>query len=98
MPKRLALQKRSVLQKRTVLMNRALTGQRLIALLVLGWLLFNYPLLALFNDAATWCGIPLLYAYLFGAWMLFIALLALIIERQPTNPAPVPAPAPPWPN
>lgn len=88
MPKKLAMQKRAVIA------NSNLIGQRLIALLVLGWLLFNYPLLALFNDAATWCGIPLLYAYLFGAWALFIALLALIVERQPKNPAPALAPIP----
>ncbi len=75
--------------KRSVALNRILIGQRLAALLVLGWLLFNYPLLALFNDAAIWCGIPLLYAYLFGAWALFIALLAWIVERQPKNPAPL---------
>ena len=71
-------------------LNRILVGQRLAALLVLGWLLFNYPLLALFNDAATWCGIPLLYAYLFGAWALFIALLALIVEQAPKNQATAP--------
>lgn len=88
MPKKLAMQKRAVIA------NSNLIGQRLIALLVLGWLLFNYPLLALFNDAATWCGIPLLFAYLFGAWALFIALLALIVERQPKNPAPALAPIP----
>jgi hypothetical protein len=73
----------------SIRLKHTLTGQRLIALLVLGWLLFNYPLLALFNDAATWCGIPLLVAYLFGAWALFIALLALIVERQPPAPAPL---------
>lgn len=88
MPKKLAMQKRAVIA------NSNLIGQRLIALLVLGWLLFNYPLLALFNDAATWCGIPLLYAYLFGAWALFIAFLALIVERQPKNPVPSLAPIP----
>lgn len=66
--------------------SHTLIGQRLVALLVLGWLLFNYPLLALFNEAASWCGIPLLVAYLFGAWALFIALLALIVERAPKNP------------
>jgi len=88
MPKKLAM------QKRFFIANSNLIGQRLIALLVLGWLLFNYPLLALFNDAATWCGIPLLFAYLFGAWALFIALLALIVERQPKNPAPALAPIP----
>jgi hypothetical protein len=72
----------------SAVLNRALIGQRLVALLVLGWLLFNYPLLALFNDAASWCGIPLLVAYLFGAWALFIALLALTVERAPKNPRP----------
>lgn len=71
----------------SAVLNRALIGQRLVALLVLGWLLFNYPLLTLFNDAASWCGIPLLVAYLFGAWALFIALLALIVERAPKNSA-----------
>lgn len=77
---------KSALQKRSAVLNHALIGQRLVALLVLGWLLFNYPLLALFNEAASWCGIPLLVAYLFGAWALFIALLALIVERAPKHP------------
>jgi hypothetical protein len=69
---------------------RNLIGQRLVALLVLGWMLFNYPLLALFNDGRTWLGVPLLYAYLFGAWALFIGLLAWIVERKPKRPASTP--------
>ena len=56
-------------------------GQRLVALFLLGCLLFSYPLLALFNVRATVLGIPLLYAYLFGAWALLIALLAIVMER-----------------
>ena len=51
-------------------------GQRLAALFLLGCLLFNYPLLAIFNVRATVLGIPLLYAYLFCAWALLIALVA----------------------
>jgi hypothetical protein len=62
--------------------HRTLTGQRLAALFVFGWLLFNYPLLALFNDARAWLGIPLLYAYLFFVWALFICLLAFIVQRK----------------
>jgi hypothetical protein len=27
-------------------------------------------------------GVPLLYAYLFGAWALLIALVALVVERR----------------
>jgi hypothetical protein len=56
-------------------------GERLIGLFLLGCLLFNFPLLALFNQPATILGIPLLYTYLFAAWGLLIALVALIMER-----------------
>ena len=56
-------------------------GPRLVGLFLLGCLLFNYPLLALFNTRATLFGIPLLYAYLFSAWALLIVLVAVIMER-----------------
>ena len=56
-------------------------GQRLVGLFLLGCLLFNYPLLALFNVRATLGGIPLLYAYLFAAWATVIALVAYVMER-----------------
>ena len=57
-------------------------SQRLLAVFLLGVLLFNYPLLALFNRAAEVFGIPAVYAYIFGAWALVIGLLALVIERS----------------
>jgi len=57
-------------------------GQRLVGLFLLGCLLFNYPLLALFNVRASIGGIPLLYAYLFTAWAILIALAAVIMERS----------------
>jgi hypothetical protein len=57
-----------------------LKGQRLVALFLLGCLLFNYPLLSLFTgDARIW-GIPLIYVYLFAAWGVLIGAMALIIE------------------
>ena len=59
-----------------------LKGQRLVALFVLGCLLFNYPLLSLFNVAADVLGVPVLYAYIFAAWALLVALMALVIERR----------------
>ena len=55
---------------------------RLVAVFLLGLLLFNYPILALFNGTGDLFGIPLLYAYIFSAWGLVIALLALIAERS----------------
>jgi hypothetical protein len=56
-------------------------GQRLVGLFLLGCLLFSYPLLAVFSVRATIFGVPLLYAYLFAAWALLIALVAAIMER-----------------
>lgn len=62
--------------------HRVIQAQRLVGLFLLGWLLFSYPLLALFNGGGAVFGIPLLYAYLFGAWALLIALMALAAERN----------------
>jgi hypothetical protein len=55
---------------------------RLVALFLLGNLLFNYPLLALFNRPVSVFGVPLLYAYVFGAWLLLVVLLAIIADRK----------------
>jgi type IV secretory pathway VirB3-like protein len=55
---------------------------RLVALAMLGGLLFNYPVLALFNRPATFLGIPALYAWIFGAWTVLIVLMARAIERD----------------
>jgi hypothetical protein len=56
-------------------------AQRLVALCLFGILLFNYPLLAVFNVKGTVLGIPVLYAYFFVAWGVLIALMALVAER-----------------
>ena len=57
-------------------------GQRFVALCMLGLLLFNYPILALFNQSGTVFGVPVLYAYLFIAWAALIALMALVAEAD----------------
>ena len=62
--------------------HRTLHAQRLIALFVLGCLLFSFPLLSLFNTGGTVWGIPVLYTYLFGVWIGLIALMALVVERS----------------
>ena len=56
--------------------------QRLAALFALGAVLFNYPLLALFNRAVMVAGVPMLYLYVFLAWALLITLLALVVEKK----------------
>lgn len=55
-------------------------SQRFVALCALGMLLFNYPILALFNVPGVLFGVPLLYAYVFIVWAVLIALMALLAE------------------
>jgi hypothetical protein len=58
-----------------------LIAPRLIAVFLLGCLLFNYPLLSLFNLSGSVGGVPLLYAYIFAAWAVVIGLIAGVIAR-----------------
>ena len=57
-------------------------AQRMIALCMLGCVLFNFPVLALFNVPETVFGVPVLYAYIFIAWTALIALMAWVAERR----------------
>jgi hypothetical protein len=57
-------------------------GQRLTALCLLGFLVFNYPVLALFNLPASVLGVPVLYAWIFCAWAVLIALMAWVVEKR----------------
>lgn len=62
--------------------RRGLTGEKLVALFVLGVALFTPPWLGIFNYPRQVLGIPLLYLYLFAAWAVLIAITALIVERS----------------
>ena len=55
---------------------------RLIGLFLLALVLLNPPLLLLFGAGGTAFGLPLLYLYIFLAWLLVIASLAWIAERR----------------
>ena len=59
-----------------------LAAQRLVAVFIFGVLLFNFPLLAVFNKPLALLGIPLLHGYLFVAWLLVIVLMAWVLERR----------------
>jgi hypothetical protein len=63
-------------------MRTTMKGPRLVAVFLLGVLLFNYPLLALFNRTELVFGVPLLYAWIFLAWAVLIGLAALVVERS----------------
>jgi hypothetical protein len=56
-------------------------NERLVGLFLLGLVLFEYPLLALFNAPRLVLGVPLLYLYLFLAWAAVIAISAIVVHR-----------------
>ena len=61
--------------------------RRLAGVFFLGWVLLNYPILALFNLPTSFGGIPLLYGYVFAAWVLIIGLCGAITggSRPPSG-------------
>ena len=67
-------------------MRFGLMGERLVALFLLGVLLFNPPILTLFSADRLIAGIPLLYLYMFVSWAAIIALAAFTIERTREPP------------
>jgi hypothetical protein len=65
-----------------------LTHERLMALFVLGVVLFTPPFLGIFNTPDRILGLPSLYLYLFAAWTLLIVLVALAIEGSDADDGP----------
>jgi hypothetical protein len=55
---------------------------RLVAVAVLAFLLFDYPLLAVFDVEERVLGVPLLWAYLFTAWAVIIAAVAWVVRDR----------------
>ncbi len=62
-------------------MFKGLVAQRLAALFVAGWLLFNFPLLGIWDRDATVLGVPLFVAALFAIWVALIGVLAWWMEQ-----------------
>jgi hypothetical protein len=65
-----------------------LTHERLVALFLLGVLLFTPPFLGIFNIPDRILGLPSLYLYLFAAWTLLIVLVTLVIESSDADEGP----------
>ena len=59
-----------------------LTQERLVALFLLGLVLFTPPFLGIFNTANRILGVPTLYLYLFTAWTVLIVLVTFVIESS----------------
>ena len=78
-------------------LRKDLGEQRLVALFACGCLLFNFPLLALWDRDVTLIGVPLFPAALFLIWAVLIVVLRWIVEHcddageaqaPPSSPAP----------
>lgn len=57
--------------------------ERSAGLFLLGFLIFNYPLVSLFSTDSMPFGIPLLYLYLFTGWLLLIVGTARAVGKKP---------------
>jgi hypothetical protein len=57
-------------------------GERLTLIFVVGILLLNFPILAIFNQATPFWGIPILFLYLFGLWGAGIVAAWMIGRRK----------------
>ncbi|MDP2158090.1 MAG: hypothetical protein Q8K68_10335 [Nitrospirota bacterium] len=58
--------------------------ERLLGLLIVGLMLLNFPLLSIFSVSAYFCGIPVLYFYLFSIWFLIIGVTAFVLRSRPS--------------
>ncbi|MFZ1416382.1 MAG: hypothetical protein WAS73_17655 [Defluviicoccus sp.] len=58
-------------------------NDRLVALAALGAVLFHPLFVGLFSEPVLVMGIPLLFLYVFGVWVLLIIALAVTTETAP---------------
>jgi len=62
-------------------MKSGLKNQYLWVGFVLGVILLNYPILAIYNVPEVWFGIPVLFFFVFLFWLLLILATFLIILK-----------------
>jgi len=65
--------------------HKELSSEHLIALFILGVLLFMPPFLIIFDHSTLIAGIPALFLYLFVAWAVVITLMMLLVEQVDTD-------------
>ncbi|HET9822835.1 MAG TPA: hypothetical protein VFQ16_13520 [Burkholderiaceae bacterium] len=69
-------------------------GARLVGLFALGALVFNFPLITLWDRGVSVLGLPLMALALFALWAGLIAAAAVLVERdddQAASDAPGPS-------
>jgi len=71
-----------VIGEEALMQRRILGRDRLIATFLAGCVLFNYPLLSVFDRPSELFDIPMIFAYIFFAWFLVILLMAWASEAR----------------
>ncbi len=61
-------------------------GQRLLFLTMLFGVLLTYPLLGAFDHDVRLGGIPLLYLYILGLWILLVAVTGYLVRKIDHKP------------
>lgn len=56
-------------------------NDRIVTLVIVAALAFNFPLLSVFGSSALLLGIPVLYLYLFIAWAVLIGLVRAVMKN-----------------
>jgi len=64
----------------------SIKNKRLVGLFLLGCILFNYPILHLFNLEHFFLGLPLIYLYMFTVWSILIVAIVFITRIRSISP------------
>ncbi len=64
----------------------SIKNKRLVGLFLLGCILFNYPILHLFNLEKFFLGLPLIYLYMFTVWSVLIVAIVFITRIRSISP------------
>lgn len=62
--------------------NEGVNNQIQLGIVLLFFMLINYPLFSIFNRKGFIAGIPILYFYVFFLWAALIVFLIIFIERR----------------
>ena len=66
--------------------SRRRTAERLVALLIVGIALLNFPLLSVLRGRGPVLGVPALFVYLFAVWALLSVATALVLRGRASEP------------
>ncbi len=55
--------------------------QKLVVLSLLLLVLFNLPIILLFDSSDSFLGLPIIYVYIFSVWLFVVLISLIIVER-----------------